>query len=206
MNKKILFGLAAAAAVVLAVITYSTNPPATEGTEATIGAAQRAQAPQIAAKDVALGDQSAQDVLQTELWDQLAKDEDLRNLLTDANVRHQLTDEELRHALGNLATLRALKGLQLNKSLEDPAVVKQLGNAAAAKKFVDVDLQQVASNQAVVKALENDQFRAKIFRAGMLDAMMRPSFQTLLKIKNVDAALRGDEFANHMARNARKTQ
>ena len=91
VNKKILFGLAAAAAVVLAVITYSTNPPATEGTEATIGAAQRAQAPQIAAKDVALGDTSAQDVLQTELWDQLAKDEDLRNLLTDASMREQLT-------------------------------------------------------------------------------------------------------------------
>ena len=106
----------------LAVITYSTNPPATEGTEATIGAAQRAQAPQIAAKDVALGDTSAQDVLQTELWDQLAKDEDLRNLLTDASFRDQLTDLEFRNALGDEAMLKALQSPNLKKLLEDQAV------------------------------------------------------------------------------------
>ena len=123
VNKKILFGLAAAAAVVLAVITYSTNPPATEGTEATIGAAQRAQAPQIAAKDVALGDTSAQDVLQTELWDQLAKDEDLRNLLTDASMREQLTDIELRKALGDEAMLKALQSPNLKKLLDDQAII-----------------------------------------------------------------------------------
>ena len=75
VNKKILFGLAAAAAIVLAVITYNSYPPATEGTEATIGAAQRAQAPQIAAQDVKLGDTSTQDVLQTETFDAIMKDE-----------------------------------------------------------------------------------------------------------------------------------
>ena len=58
VNKKILFGLAAAAAIVLAVITYYSNPPATVGTEATIGAAQRAQSPQINPSDVKLGDTS----------------------------------------------------------------------------------------------------------------------------------------------------
>ena len=75
VNKKILFGLAAAAAIVLAVITYNSNPPATVGTEATIGAAQRAQTPQIAPKDVKLGDASAQDVLQTETFDAIMKNE-----------------------------------------------------------------------------------------------------------------------------------
>src|SRR5690349_17400232 len=76
VNKKMLFELAAAAAIVLAVITYYSNPPATVGTEATIGAAQRAQAPQIKPEDVKLGDTSAQAVLQTDTFDAIMHDED----------------------------------------------------------------------------------------------------------------------------------
>ena len=100
MNKKILFGLAIAAAIVLAVITYNTYPPATAGTEATIGAAQRAQAPQIAAQDVKLGDTSAQDVLQTETFDAIMKDDAVRTMLQDAELRSQMQNAELRSPAG----------------------------------------------------------------------------------------------------------
>ena len=200
VNKKILFGLAAAAAVVLAVITYSTNPPATEGTEATIGAAQRAQAPQIAAKDVALGDTSTQDVLQTEMWDQLAKDEDLRNLLTDAEFRRSLEDSELRNALSDEAMLRALKSANLKKLLDDPAVKRQLENAEARKKFDDASLRQLASNRAMADALRNDLMRAKLLRAGVADAMLRPTFLRWARSSDAEKALRSDAFARRMAR------
>ena len=96
VNKKILFGLAAAAAVVLAVITYNSYPRPTEGTEATIGAAQRAQSPQIAAQDVKLGDTSAQAVLQTETFDAIMKDEALRTMLQSAEMRVFLQSAALR--------------------------------------------------------------------------------------------------------------
>ena len=113
VNKKILFGLAAAAAIVLAVITYNSNPPATVGTEATIGAAQRAQAPQIAAKDVKLGDTSTQDVFQTEEWAQIMKDEELRTALQDESFRDSLRGAEYRtaltDALGNRLTRRSFR-------------------------------------------------------------------------------------------------
>ena len=101
MNKTIMFGLAAAAVLVLAVVTFIGKPSVNEGTEATIGAAQRYQAPQIEAKDVAVGDTSAQAVLQTETWDQIVKDDTLRTLLQDASFRALLQDAPLRVALAS---------------------------------------------------------------------------------------------------------
>ena len=60
MNKKIVWGLAAAAVFVIVAMRLAGYPPVKEGTEATIGTAQRYQAPQIEAKDVAVGDTSVQ--------------------------------------------------------------------------------------------------------------------------------------------------
>jgi len=207
VNKKILFGLAAAAAVVLAVITYSTNPPATEGTEATIGAAQRAQAPQIAAKDVALGDTSAQDVLQTELWDQLAKDEDLRNLLTDADFREGLADLELRNALGQEATVKALQALSTQKLVEQQAMLKQLDQAEAAKKkYADANMRWLAANPAMVKALQNEKMRALMLRPEVAKAMARAEFQNALRNQTFLRWLNSPQFSAHMSRSAKKSQ
>ena len=59
MRTKVLWGLAAAAGIVLAVLAYTGFPPDTGGSEGAIGAAKRYQAGQIAASDVKLGDQAA---------------------------------------------------------------------------------------------------------------------------------------------------
>ena len=58
MRTKVLWGLAAAAAIVLAFFSVTGFPPSLGGTEGAIGAAKRYQAGQIAASDVKLGDQS----------------------------------------------------------------------------------------------------------------------------------------------------
>src|SRR5262249_49283538 len=61
MTKKAMWGLAAAAAVILAMfVARGSFPTVDRGTEGTIGAAKKYQAPQIAASDVTLGDASAQ--------------------------------------------------------------------------------------------------------------------------------------------------
>ena len=152
MNKKILFGLAAAAAIVLAVITYNSNPPATDGTEATIGAAQRAQAPQIAAQDVKLGDTSAQDVLQTETFDAIMKDETLRTMLQDAEFRKQLQDAELRSALQDDAIRKALNDPGLAQiARRSRTFASALNNPELAKKFDDANLRLLLSNQRVCR-------------------------------------------------------
>ena len=60
MAKKVLWTLAAAAAVALVIMKFSGYPPVESGTEATIGAAQRYQSQQISNADVKTGDAQLQ--------------------------------------------------------------------------------------------------------------------------------------------------
>lgn len=206
VNKKILFGLAAAAAIVLAVITYNSNPPATVGTEATIGAAQRAQAPQIAPQDVKLGDTSSQDVLQTETFDAIVKDETLRNLLQDAELRSRLQDAALRNALQEAAIKRALADPNLARRLEDSALRNALRDPELAKKFDDANIRAMLANRAFADALRNDHLRALLARPGAAQALARDAFQAALRDRNFDAAMRSPRFAEAMARGTQTTR
>jgi len=204
VNKKILFGLAAAAAIVLAVITYNSNPPATVGTEATIGAAQRAQAPQIAAKDVKLGDTSAQDVLQTETFDAIMKDDTLRTMLQDDELRAQLQHNEMRLALQEDSIRIALRGANLNKMLKDQLFVKSLIDKSAEKKFAaDANLRALLGNQAMREALRNEKFRSLLSQQGYAAALAGDTMLRALRDKGFDAAMHSHEFATRLARNAR---
>lgn len=197
VNKKILFGLAAAAAIVLAVITYNSNPPATQGTEATIGAAQRAQAPQIAAKDVKLGDTSTQDVQQTEMWDQLAKDEDLRTALQDENFRAELLEADLRNFLSSESMLRALNDPKFARNLKTQAVSRQLSDVEL-KKIQDSNLRLSLMNKSFLKAVSNPNFKAVLVRQGVAAALARPAFQDALKSQTFAASLKSSAFAARM--------
>ena len=93
-------------------------PPVGSGSEGTIGAAQKYQAPQLADKDVVLGDAAVQEFLQSDVFDRLIKDPDARELLNatrtcaprsrtrrlrsairDADVRAALTNANVRNAM-----------------------------------------------------------------------------------------------------------
>jgi hypothetical protein len=206
VNKRILFGLAAAAAVVLAVITYSTNPPATEGTGATIGAAQRAQAPQIAPSDVKLGDTSAQDVLQTEEWDQILKDEDLRTALQDESFRANLLRADYRTALTDEALLRGIRASDFAAQMSDAAMAKKLDEAALINRArSNADLQAVYRNQAFMKALrESASLRGLFARKEIAAALAKSSFQASLKSGRLEKGVRQSDFTSRLARAARQ--
>ena len=203
VNKRILFGLAAAAAIVLAVITYNSNPPATVGTEATIGAAQRAQTPQIEAKDVKLGDTSTQDVLQTETFDAIMKDETLRTMLQDAELRKQLQRADFRQALTDDNIKQALLDQGLARRFEDAALIRALNDPQAAKKYDDANMRWLLSNQAFVDALKVPQVRALLARNNAAAALAGPAMQQALLDKGFDAAIRHADFATRLAAGAR---
>src|SRR3954469_3849486 len=74
MGRKVMWGLAAAAAVVFAIFAVRGYPSVGSGTEATVNPAQRAQATQLASNDVVLGDADAQAFLQSDVFDRLIKD------------------------------------------------------------------------------------------------------------------------------------
>src|SRR5947207_8129932 len=71
MGRKVMWGLAAAAAVVLAILAVRGFPAVGSGTEATVVPAQRAQTTQLASNDVVLGDADAQAFLQSDAFDRL---------------------------------------------------------------------------------------------------------------------------------------
>jgi hypothetical protein len=204
VNKKILFGLAAAAVIVLAVITYSTNPPATVGTEATIGAAQRAQAPQIAPSDVKLGDASAQDVLQTETFDAIMRDDALRTMLQDAELRKHLQEAGVRQALKDPAVKKALNDPNMARRLQDEAMMRALVDPAVAKKFADDEnLRALSAHQALARSLQDQNFKKIMMRAEARAALTGAAMARALNDPNFEAALKGNLSAR-LAANARK--
>jgi hypothetical protein len=203
VNKKILFGLAAAAAIVLAVITYNSNPPATVGTEATIGAAQRAQAPQIAASDVKLGDASSQDILQTETFDAIMKDETLRTMLQNAELRQQLADSAMREALRDEGIRESLRAAEFARNLDDANLKSALVNQAAAKKYDDANMRALLLNQRFAEALRSDSFRAFLKQPGYARALASDTLLRAMADRGFEAAMRNQEFAARLARGAR---
>ena len=199
VNKKILFGLAAAAAVFLAVITYNSYPRPTEGTEATIGAAQRAQAPQIAAQDVKLGDTSAQDVLQTETFDAIMKDETVRTMLQSAEMRVQMQNAALRSALQDEGIKSALLDPGLMRMLKDPALTSALNSPDLVSQFADANFKVMLTNRAFADALRNDGFRNMLSRNGVAAALAGAAFQQALHDNGFAAAMRSPQFVAQLS-------
>jgi len=95
-RSKIVWGISGTALVILAGLWMAgLIPPKQEGADATIGAAKRYQAPQIAASDVKLGDTEAQAFMQSETFDRILKDPNTRKLLASAEMRQMLSSPEL---------------------------------------------------------------------------------------------------------------
>jgi hypothetical protein len=195
MTRKAMWGLAAAAAILLAIFVVRGIPPAGPGTESTIGAAQRYQAPQIEAKDVAVGDASTQAVMQTETWDRIVKDDTLRTLLQDANFRAQLQDAELRAALADNDILRALQDPNLSRQLKDAELVSSLNDANLVKKVADANLRTALQNQAFLAALRNTNFRVQLADPRVAAALTGAAFQNALRDQGFAAALRQVQFS-----------
>ena len=200
VNKRMIFGLAAAAAVVLAVITYTSYPPATEGTEATIGAAQRAQTPQIASKDVGLADTSAQDLLQSDTWDAIMRDEDLRASLQSAEVREMLQDVDLRKGLEDSGVREGLRQADFLRAYK--ARISGDARAAAEARRLNARVDAAFANENFARWLARAD---KKLAASLMDARITKAFSSeamgrVLQDRGFEAALNNQRFAEALAR------
>jgi hypothetical protein len=111
MAKKVLWIVAATAALALIAMRLVGYPPVEKGTEATIGAAQRYQSPQISSADVKTQDAQLQAFLQSDVFRQLTtdktarqalKNQDFQKALQDPAVRAALASSDVRFVIGNL--------------------------------------------------------------------------------------------------------
>jgi hypothetical protein len=161
MAKKVLWSVAAAAAVALVVMRVFGYPPVQDGTEATIGAAQRYQAPQISSADVKLEDAQLQAFLQSDVFRQLASDKvaqealknnDFRRALADASVRVALSSPDVVAAIAaTAATAGAPQALEANKARYEAARIR-LDAVLASSEALRVALASPLVAQAIANS------------------------------------------------------
>jgi hypothetical protein len=195
MTRKAMWGLAAAAAIVLAVFAVTGFPSVGRGIEGTIGAAKKYQTPQMGNADVILGDAAAQEFLQSDAFDRLMKDPEARALLSDAEVRNGLRNKAIADAIANPEVRPVLASDQLKQlfadaenraALEDAyrnkavAAVKQATAETAVKAYArtavarargDQQLKQVLDNEALVRALLDSNLYARLAKTGMVSRL-----------------------------------
>ena len=167
MAKKVLWSVAAAAAVALVVMRVFGYPPVQDGTEATIGAAQRYQAPQISSADVKLEDAQLQAFLQSDVFRQLASDKvaqealknnDFRRALAYASVRVALSSPDVVAAIAaTAATAGAPQALEANNARLDAAKIK-LDAVLASSEALRVAL----ASPLVAQAIANSALRVAL--------------------------------------------
>jgi hypothetical protein len=210
MAKKILWSVAAAAAVALVVMRVLGYPPVQDGTEATIGAAQRYQAPQISSADVKLQDAQLQAFLQSDQFRQLASDKAAQDALKNKDFQRALSDASVRAVLSSpdviaviaatAATAGAPQVLEANKAKLEAAKVR-LDAVLAQSEALRVAL---AAPQ-VAEAIANSALASALVSADVAFALSsEAAVNAVLSAASVhlDAAKATSEATAGAARNA----
>jgi hypothetical protein len=180
MAKKVLIGLAAMAAVGLAVAYIGGFPPA-DRTEGTIGAAQRYQAEQITKSDVKVGDATLQAFLQTDIFDKLAHDKRARTALANPAVQQALASPAIAQALADQSIQQALASPEFQQTLNAQGVQSALALAG---------LQQaLAGNQMFRYAMASPAFADALATPALQQALSSPAFQLALSSQAFQQAL-----------------
>jgi len=226
MTRKALWGLAAAAAIAFAVFAYTGFPSVGRGTEGTIDAAKKYQAPQMATSDVKLGDAAAQEFFQSEAFDQLLKDPEARTLLADAELRGQMADRSIQAALTDNAYREALARAdfaklftddELRGALEDAyrvnakaAAVRQASAESAARVNARAIVARAQADGSLRPALDSDALRSflmknnaafyrNLARAGGLAALQNGALGRAFAARGFWSALSAQKMADALA-------
>jgi hypothetical protein len=180
MAKKVLWIVAATAALALIGMRLVGYPPVGKGTEATIGAAQRYQSPQISSADVKTEDAQLQAFLQSDLFRQLTtdkaarqalKNKDFQKALQDPAVRAALASSDVRYAIGSVKPFVASDAAALAKS--DVAFRAALDANAALKAAFDASpaLRAALASPDVIAAMGSASLGAALSKADVALAL-----------------------------------
>jgi hypothetical protein len=193
MAKKVLWSVAAVAAVALVALRMVGYPPVGQGTEATIGAAQRYQEAQISAKDVKVEDQQFQAFLQSDLFRQLANDkaaqealknQDLQKALADVSVRAALARNDIRTAIANNVSVlaradviaTAIAQLRLDASSQAIFQAALTASPALGKVITNANLADAIANSSLALALARADAALALSNNAVLQAISQAAF------------------------------
>lgn len=220
ITRKAMWGLAAAAAIILAgFMARGGFPTVDRGTEGAIGAAKKYQAPQLAASDVVTGDASVQEFLQSDTFDRLIKDPEAVALLSNAALRDSLSHKQFADAIRSSAVRDNLRNGVLTRIYDSAAARSALEDALKADlhsavrnldarvdlsaqmrtdlKMVlgDANLRPVLASAAFRDHLANTSLRDLLMRSEVKAALNNPNFVAALANQGFSAAVRSDRFA-----------
>jgi len=166
--KKVLIGTVALAAIILGIAYWTGFPPVPgEGTEATVGAAQRYQAKQMSDKDVVLGDAAAQKFLQSEGFDRLMKNEKARAFLKKAS-----------------------KDPELKRALTSPEFLRLMHEQRVADLVANDNLVALMRYPELLDALRKDDFVDAIQSDALLKLLVQRDIHAALLSKDFEAAMK----------------
>jgi hypothetical protein len=210
VTKKAMWGLAAAAAIILAVFVARGGFPPVDRTEGAIGAAKKYQAPQIAANDVTTGDASVQEFLQSEEFDRLLKDPEALSLVRSATVREMLSQRGFADAVRNVDARNAMQSGVFNQIFGDAearAVLAAAVNANVQANTRNADLnaslhniRAVEARNALDRALSNANLWQAITNADVRQVMNNANYRETLARAEVKVALSNYAFLHALGR------
>jgi hypothetical protein len=180
--KKALWGVAGLAVVVILAVVYFNGRTVDQGAQGAIGAADRYRGAQPGSVDAKPG--NAQAFLQSDTFDKIIKNKDVRSLLGNPEVCALLANDAVEAALKDGEVEAALKDAKLMAALADADVAAALSDAGVQAFMADADVQAALADDAVEAALKSTAFEA---------ALKDPKFQAFLGDAEIQAALKNKD-------------
>jgi len=200
--KKALWAVAGLAVIViLAVVYYNGTRSVSGGAEGTIGAADRYRGAQPTSKDVVAPQAAAQQFLQSDVFDRIVKDKNLRNIFTDRNLcamLAQVPEEALQESdawlnLGKIQTaladnpemLAVLRSARARAAVAEMENLQALSRAAARAALADSALMEnLRKAQAALGDASDEEWAAALTSKQLTEALSPSAMEALRAVRN----------------------
>ena len=218
--KKVVWTAATLGALAIAAYVWLGYPSVGQGTDATIGAAQRYQA-QPAPTAAPVADSSVQAFMQTDTFDQLIKNPDTRHALqkaaSEAAYRQALTDQaiiavlarkEMQDALAHSAVRQAMKQDAFLEAMArndlkaaaaaDPALYKAVREAGLEAALADVSFRSQFARTDLRRNMAELAARDAFADAALMRAIADPAMAKAARSAALEAGLAQGAFAKYL--------
>jgi len=177
--KKTLWAVAGVAvAAILVFVYFNGTRSVDQGVEGTIAGANRAVGAQPASVNVPTGDVQA--FLQTDTFNKILKNKELRGLLADpaacailanGSAEAALKDPQVQAAMADVNVMAAVRSASLQAALADDSVQAALADAEVQAAIRQVSVQSALGNEYVEAALNDGGARAALADADVMAAL-----------------------------------
>jgi hypothetical protein len=162
VQRKTLLGVGLVLVGAVVFLVLRNYPPVTNGTEGTIGAANRYQTEQIKPSDVQLGDASINEVLQSGMFHKMMTNEDFRKLVMSDGFRNAAADDGFSRMVADAGARNVLNSGDVQRAAAPEADLGKLLASDAALLVTTADGQRLIADEGFNKLLADASARAAV--------------------------------------------